>query len=316
LRPWTLAAVERGSFAGHETFPLRYAWLRKAVQQVENDPRVFQDDDAMVRLGVGKNMVRAIRHWGLVCGVLEESPGVADNRGRVLRPTALGRALFDDDGWDPYLEDPATLWLLHYELASAPDQATTWYLVFNHAPQPELTKAELCAWLAALAEERGWKRVSPVSLQRDVDVFHRTYVPSRASRGVLLEDTLDSPLVELGLLRERGDTGAYEIQRGDPPTLPDAVFAYGLVRFLSRRVSSSSAVPLHAVAFAPGAPGRVFALTEDALMARLGRIEAATGGAIVFHDTAGLRQLLVRRMPEPLDILRRWYEGREDRSAA
>jgi hypothetical protein len=307
----TLAAIERGSFGGHETFPLRYTWLRKAVQHVEREPRVFQEDDAMVQLGVGKNMVRSIRHWGLVCGVLEENSSIPNNRSRVLQPSALGSALLKDAGWDPYMEDPATLWILHYELASVPDHATTWYLAFNHLPQPEFTKPELCDWLLKLARERGWSRVSPASLRRDVDVFLRTYVPSRASRTVPLEDTLDSPLVELELLREFGTKGSYLVQRGDPPSLPDAVFAYGLVRFLSRAPATSNAVPLHSIAFAPGSPGRLFALTEDALMARLERIEAATDGAIVFHDTAGLRQLLVHRMPGLLDVLRPWYERRE-----
>jgi Protein of unknown function (DUF4007) len=309
----TLATIERGSFAGHETFPLRYAWLRKAVQHVGKDPRIFLDDDAMVRLGVGKNMVRSIRHWGLVCGVIEENTDVANNRGRALRPTALGRVLFDDEGWDPYLEDPATLWLLHYQLASVPDHATTWYLVFNHLPQPEFTRPELLNWLLKLVQERSWGRLSPASLKRDVDVFLRTYVPSRASRTVPLEDTLDSPFVELELLRELGARGSYVIQRGDPPSLPDAVFAYGLVSFLTRNASTSKAVPLHTIAFAPGSPGRVFALTEDALMARLERIEAATDGAVVFNDTAGLRQLFVHRLPGLLDVLRPWYEGRDAR---
>lgn len=307
----TLAAIERGIFGGHETFPLRYTWLRKAVQHVAREGRIFQDDDAMVRLGVGKNMVRSIRHWGLVCGVLEEDPAVANNRSRVLRPTVLGRALLEDEGWDPYMEDPATLWILHYELASVPDHATTWYLVFNHLPQPEFTKPELSTWLLKLARERAWPRVSPASLRRDVDVFLRTYVPSRASRTVPLEDTLDSPFIELELLREFGAKGSYLVQRGDPPSLPDAVFAYGLVRFLSRTLPTSRAVPLHTIAFAPGSPGRLFALTEDALMARLERIETATDGAIVFHDTAGLRQLLVHRVPDLLDVLRPWYERRE-----
>jgi hypothetical protein len=292
--------------------------LRKAVQHVERDGSIFNDDDAMVLLGVGKNMVRSIRHWGLVCGVLEENPEVPNNRGRALRPTALGHKLFSDNGWDPYMEDPATLWVLHYELASVPDHATTWYLAFNHFPHSEFAKTDLLNWLLKLAQERTWARVSPASLRRDVDVFLRTYVPVRASRTVPLEDTLDSPFVELELLRELGK-GSYLLQRGDPPSLPDAVFAYGLVQFLSRSASTSTAVPLHAIAFAPGSPGRVFALTEDALMTRLERIEAATDGAIVFHDTAGLRQLLINRMPVLLDVLRPWYEERhtrEQRTAA
>ena len=68
-------------FAGHETFTLRYAWLKKAVDASLERQDIFLQDDALVTLGVGKNMVRAIRHWGLVTGVLEESRDIPNNRG-------------------------------------------------------------------------------------------------------------------------------------------------------------------------------------------------------------------------------------------
>jgi len=53
-------------FSGHETFPLRQLWLRKAYDAVteseEPAPRsVFADEDAIVRFGVGKNMAMSIR---------------------------------------------------------------------------------------------------------------------------------------------------------------------------------------------------------------------------------------------------------------
>src|SRR4051812_34721023 len=110
------ASVQRGSFAGHETFPLRYTWLHKAVREVTADPEVFGREDALVRFGVGKNMVRAIRHWGLVCGVLEEDRVIPSNRGRFLCATDLGKRLLGENGWDPYMEDPATLWILQWHL--------------------------------------------------------------------------------------------------------------------------------------------------------------------------------------------------------
>jgi hypothetical protein len=282
---------------------------------VARDPQVFLREDAMVRLGVGKNMVRAIRHWGLACGVLEEDDEVPNNRGRALRVSVLGDALFGEAGWDPYLEDPATLWVLHYELASVPERSTTWYWAFNHLPQAEFTKTELASWLQRLVQERGWSRVSPASLRRDIDVFLRTYVPARASRTVPLEDTLDSPLVELGLLREFDSKGGYLLQRGEHASMPDPVFAYGLLRFLNERAITARAVPIQSVAFAPRSPGRVFALLEDSLMARLERIEATTDGAVVFHDTAGLRQLLIHRAVDPTTLLRQHY-GRRARGRA
>ena len=90
--------IRRGSFAGHETFPFRYMWLRKAVTHTEVDTSVFRQEDAMVLFGVGKNMVRSIRHWGLATGMIKEDPSEKDNRGRYLMPSTLGDQLFADDG--------------------------------------------------------------------------------------------------------------------------------------------------------------------------------------------------------------------------
>ena len=54
-------------FAGHETFPLRRLWLRKAYDAVCEDaaapvPNTFDKDEGIIRFGVGKNMVAAIKH--------------------------------------------------------------------------------------------------------------------------------------------------------------------------------------------------------------------------------------------------------------
>lgn len=299
--------MDRGSFAGHETFPFRCTWLPKAVHAVARDRAVFGREDAMTRLGVGRNMSKSIHHWALAAGMVEEDPEIPNNRGRALRPTELGSRLFGDDGWDPYLEDPATLWVIHWKLAGTP-ALTTWFWAFSHLPQPELAKTELVAWLLKLSEQRGWSRVSDTSLRRDVDVFLRTYVASQPSRTVPIEDTLDCPLVELGLIRELGARGTYMVVRGEQPTLPDEVFAYALAEHLARSPDTSRTVPLDTIAFAPGSPGRVFCLSEEALLIRLDRLEHVTGGALSFDETAGLRQLLVHRAVRPLELLAAYYE--------
>lgn len=297
--------LQKGQFSGHETFPFRTTWLPKAIAAVRRDPKVFGRGDAMVELGVGKNMVRSIRHWGLTTGLIEEDPDVHDNRGRVLRVSELGDRIFGDDGWDPYLEDPATLWLLHWQLASQTDRGTTWYWVFNHAPQLDFSREELVGWLLALAEQRGWSRVGRGTLKRDVDCFARTYVPGRRTKKHALEDTLDCPLIELMLLREVD--GRLRIDRGPRPTLPDEVFAFALVRFLRGIESEQKTIPLEQIGFAPGSPGRVFALSETALLVRLEKIAHQTKGLIAYDDTAGLRQLLITQLPDELALLDAYY---------
>jgi hypothetical protein len=39
---------ERYGFSGHQTFPFRYSWLKKAVDAVHEDPNVFRREDAVV----------------------------------------------------------------------------------------------------------------------------------------------------------------------------------------------------------------------------------------------------------------------------
>ena len=84
--PWQGETLRYG-FSGHETFPFRYAWLPKGVAAVREDPKAFSQPDALVRLGVGKNMVASIRFW---C----ESLGLIDVRRQGAELTPLGELLF------------------------------------------------------------------------------------------------------------------------------------------------------------------------------------------------------------------------------
>jgi hypothetical protein len=105
-------------FSGHESFACRYAWLPKAYRAISEDPVAFADDErAMVQMGVGKNMVRSIRFW-------IEAMGVATGgRGKSFEVSALGHAILGENGFDPYLEDLRTLWLLHWNLSSRKENA-------------------------------------------------------------------------------------------------------------------------------------------------------------------------------------------------
>jgi hypothetical protein len=296
--------LERASFSGHETFPFRYTWLKKAVDHVSADPCVFGREDAMVLLGVGKNMVQSIRHWGLLTGVIEEDPDVTNNRGRSLRVTRFGELLFADDGLDPYLEDPATQWVLHWQVSNSPERATTWFWVFNRLNRLEFTRSELASELMRLIEQHNWPRITSGSLKRDVDTFVRTYTAPRVTKKVVVEDTIDCPLAELGLLGLGSDGETLTVRRSDHVTLPDEVFIYGLVEFLRLREHSARTVSLEEILFAPGSPGRVFSLTEGGASRRLDRLHALTKGKLSYDETAGLKQVLVYEIPDALPILR------------
>ncbi len=294
------------SFSGHETFPFRYAWMKKGLDAVLSDPAVFNRDEAMTILGVGKNMVRSIRHWCLAAGIFEEAI-VSPGRTLQLQPSHLGIALFSDEGWDPYLEDPATLWLLHWQLCSNVRRASTWYWAFSHFHDPEFTKDALFSALSSWVVAAGVKRISPSSLRRDIDCFLRTYVPSHKPLGEVQEDTLDCPLAELALIREAGERGSFQFNRGPKPELPDTILLHAILDFWDRSFPATNTISLRDLAYRPGSPGRLLQLDEHSLAARMEEAEDLTNGALRFDDTAGLRQLYRRGAFSPIALLETHY---------
>ena len=71
--------VVKYTFSGHESFPCKTLWLKKGYDFVKAE-KDFNAAEAVVDLGVGKNMVSAIRYWfkafGLNCD--SETNWIAD----------------------------------------------------------------------------------------------------------------------------------------------------------------------------------------------------------------------------------------------
>ncbi|MYF55957.1 DUF4007 family protein [Candidatus Poribacteria bacterium] len=292
------------SFTGHQTFPFRYTWLKKGFDAVTEDPHVFSSDFATVALGVGKNMVQSIRHWCVVTEIIKT--------GTLLRggwvPSELGEFIFGDDGVDPYLDDPATLWLIHWKIATKMNQATAWYWVFNILKKNQFMrddlKIEMYDW--AKLQSKFLRPVSENTLQRDVNVFIRTYCQSRNTADVV-EESFDCPLVELNLISEPLDGEGYEIQRGEKVSLPIEVFAATLIAFWVNRFNERDSLTFTDILTAPLSPGCVFKLDEDTLTRYLERLEGLTNRALQYDETADLKQVYRHREVTSMDLLKGYY---------
>ena len=204
------------------------------------------------------------------------------------------------------MEDPGTLWLLHWQLVSQPSKATTWWWVFNQYPGVEFTRQELLTKLEALARQQAWTRISSASLKRDVEVFVRTYAaPQRAAS--VQEDSLDCPLVELGLFARptRPRHSAWSEQR--TPRCRRRFSDIALADYLKRRSEDSHTVTLEDLSYAAGAPGRVFCLSEIGLLRQLDRMDELSDGGIAFDETAGTQAGLRASLPNPPSFLDRYY---------
>ena len=257
-------------FARHETFHPRYGWFRKAYAETARDPHVFGREDAPVVIGVGKNMVRAIRFWGLAAKLIVKDAESAKRRVSEYVPTRRGHALFDQAGWDPYMEDPGTLWLLHWLLLACPSLLPVWWLAFNEFNAVEFDDTDLeeaiKTQLGAVAE---WTSPHPSSVKKDLGALMRTYAPAERSSRTGIDDRLDCPLRELNLLSRSPATGRYRFTLGPKPTLPPEIVAHAVLDYIARTVTGGRTVTLSRLVHEPGTPGQAFKLTEAEMLAAL-----------------------------------------------
>lgn len=283
-------------FSGHETFPCRYAWLPKAYRTIQKNANAFSDEEvAMVDLGVGKNMARAIRFW-------VQATGIAEPRSEGgYQITRFGQSLLDQDtGLDPYIEDRSTLWLIHWKLSTHVDEPLfAWNYLINRWPHPEMTRSEVLREFEVQAN-RLERRLSPVTLAQHFDVFLHSYVPTRSAKGEILEDNLDCPLVELEFIKRVGERASegkgrretiYSFRRQPKADIGPSLFAYCLDDFWQKRRKGELTLSFRDVSVGEGSPGQVFKLPESDVRQRLEAINQ-NDGPFRYQESAALQRVM------------------------
>lgn len=288
------------AFGRHESFHLRFSWLSKGFRELKRNPELIADvDQATIALGVGKNMVGAIRYWLRAARMIEETGSNA---------TKLGNFLLDpESGEDPFLEDEGTLWLLHWLIASNTELATTAAWFFNKFHKPRFNQQELRAALGAFLQSsvESHRRPAATTLRTDVSVLTRTY--ARHKGRSLVEEMLDSPLAEMGLITETGKS-SYQSLFTEHPGLPCEVLGFSLLQLLEHR--GAHILPLEDMLQSRDsyvAPGTIFRLTEVGLMSKLEELVSAYPRVFDLREYAGLRQLFLRQKLPAIEFLKPYY---------
>ena len=213
--------VGKLTFSGHETFQCRNFWLKKGYDFLVNHGS-FNAEDAILRLGVGKNMVTAINYWLRAFSVKDEENNLSE----------LAHKLLSDNGWDPYLEDEGTLWLLQYLLVKK-ELATIFPLVYKDFRKAKVasqfTISQLFKYLVKETTKAG-VTVADNSLKNDIKVFLKTYFAENTN-GKSMEDDLSSILIDLNLISkidgakiEEGEL--YQINVSERKEIPTPIFLF------------------------------------------------------------------------------------------
>ncbi|UHQ53736.1 DUF4007 family protein [Microbulbifer sp. YPW16] len=305
--------VDSMAFGRHETFALRYGWLSKgfnAILSSKKGAKVFEDDDATVVLGVGKNMVTSIRYWLRACGMTDAVSGA---------PTELGVALLSENGFDPYLEDEATVWLLHWLLVSNTGLATSWYWFFNRFHKPEFTGQELATALVDFVHDQviAKKKPAATTIKNDAGLLTRMYTQSKGNTRTPLEDALDSPFALLKLVTQSAGGRSYQSRPMARPELPVGVLGFAICQLLEAK--KTTVVPIEDLMYSRDeyvAPGSVFRLTEASLVTKLEELTVFIPGVFEIRDTAGQHQLYMSESIDAMDLIKKHYaQSQQERVA-
>jgi len=294
-------------FARHESFHPRFGWLKKGFDKITDEGDLFRKDDASVTLGVGKNMVKSIKYWCMAYKIIEEIEG---EKG-IFQPTDFAYDLLDQGGWDPFLEDPASLWVLHWQLFKSPCDTPVWYLAFNEFNQIEFSADDL-VFASKEFKDRNFpaKRLSDQSIAKDVNCLLRMYV-ERNTIKQLQEDSLDSPFTQLNLISAFGDSKRYVFNYGKKPTLPPEIVAWACLDYASNSGDEAKTIALSRLLYEPGSPGQVLKLNEASLCYAIDKVSQSFED-IALTDTAGMIQFAFMSKSNLLadKLLNRYYKRR------
>ncbi len=246
-----------------------------------------------MHLGVGRNMVGSIRYWLKAFNVLDEK--------EALTPLAL--KIFDDNGWDPYLEDEGTLWLLHYLLVNSKSRASAYHLLFGdlRRTKQEFTKNHF----KNLALEKD-PNANTNTLEKDFSVFARTYL-SKPSKDK--EESFSGLLSELGLLRDlnrKDELGNpfFRIENNRQNQIPAEIVLYCIMQ----EHPDSKSVSFESLFENPESIGSAMAFTKEGLEIKLEEISALRKD-IVYKNDAGVKELQFKgKSLNPFNVLASYYE--------
>lgn len=294
-------------FRAHETFFIRKGWLSKGIKYVEQtDGRVFIDkeNNPMDVLGIGSNMVKSLRYWLQAVGLTYENVATR----RVQKFTDLGNLVREHDR---YIEELGTLLLLHYELVSNKDLATSWYVFFNDFSMSEFSQEDFLEFIQkyismnSCDEERESGTIR--TLTDDFNCIVGTYVPRYKLNPakVSAESNIDCPFGEMNLIEVLNKKdGVYRKNILNASSFNPWI----TLALIQKKHCRTTEIQLKDLLLAPESIGKTFNLDSITLLEILRNLEKL--GEIKIIRTAGLDVVRVTH-PEQnyIDCVEKYYES-------
>jgi hypothetical protein len=291
-------------FSGHDSFICKHFWLKKGYDFIQKDERTFNDELAVVDLGVGKNMVTAINYW-------LKAYGITDSNNHI---TELGHYLFNDkNGRDPYLEDIGSIWLLHNSLLKS-DKASIYNLFFNEFRKNKFsfTREQLSNFLLRKLDANDQKNVNANTVNSDISVFIRNYLkPGLRNKKTDIEDEFSNLFIDLQFMESYQSENAenkmvewYKIENDFRVDLPTPIVLFSILD----NENYGDSISFKELQTGYNSPGSIFALNEEGIFDKIGGILKISPGT-TYTRSAGIGELQFKSKLDKWKILDEYYRN-------
>lgn len=287
--------IKKFTFSGHESFPCKTLWLKKGYDFITNGGD-FNADEAVVRLGVGKNMVSSIRYWIKAFGFNNE------------RTNWIAEYIFDTvDGKDPFVEDIGTLWLLHFLLIYT-EEASLYNLFFVdfQKERREFDRSQVVSFVKRKMAEAGKDTLfNENTVKKDVGVLLLNYCLPKNPQS---NEDFSTLLMDLDLLRqmerrwsdgESRDRYVFNIE-GKRQIVPE-IFLFAILMMKDDTDKSISYDMMQEL-------GLIFCMNDLEVIDMLKLLSEKYSDSLAYSDVAGIRQLQFINKIEAKQILDEYYE--------
>lgn len=283
--------VQKYTFSGHESFPCKTLWLKKGYDFVVQG-RDFNAPEAVIHLGVGKNMVASIRYWLRVFGICKSD-----------QPTRLGNYFFDDaNGKDKYIEDLATLWLLHFNLVF--NQEATLYNLFFCGYQKGHTQFEreqISTYIKLEMIEAGKQNFfNENTVKKDVAVLLQNYALPRKAQS---NEDFSSMLIDLDLIRQNAEGKGYYFNIDGKRKVMKEIFMYALLALKEREGDNTISYDT-----VQDEIGLAFCMQDHETIEMLKQLSKDYHKYISYSDNAGIRMVQFIKDLDKEQVLNDYYE--------
>ena len=277
------------TFSGHESFPCKSLWLKKGYDFVVagND---FNSPEAVIGLGVGKNMVASIRFWLKAFGITEND-----------EITWLGNYLFDESqGKDKYLEDIATLWLLHFNLVFSEEASL--YKMFFCGVQRERTRFEREQVLTYVKLKLADAKVglfNDNTVKKDIGVLLQNYTLPRKPQS---NEDFSSLLIDLDLIRQSFEGKGYYFNVDGKRKVTKEIILYGLLKLKAQE--GDNTIPFDTI---QERVGLVFCMQDYETIEMLKLLASDYSQYFAYSDVAGIKQVQFTKDLDVKQVLDNYY---------